>query len=182
MLPSSLPSSDSEAQQQASNIANNFSQSFRSILPGGGTNNEKDTMGAWFPEVSYETRLYGFIGCAVAGLVVSLLSTLFLSFGQVVSFAILYTVGNFIALFATAFLVGFKRQIKSMCDPNRIIATIIFVGSLILTLIVAFKSGNVIFVIFFIIIQWLAGAWYIASYIPFARDAMTSCCKAGVGV
>jgi len=92
------------------------------------------------------------------------------------------SVGNLIAMLSTMFLVGFKKQIKSMCDPTRIIATVVFLAALCLTLVVAIKKENVFFVILFIIIQWLAGAWYMASYVPFARDAIKSCCKSGVGV
>ena len=54
-----------------------------------------------------------------------------------VTFAILYTIGNIISLCSTAFLVGPVKQIKNMFAEKRLIATIVFLVSMIITLVVA---------------------------------------------
>ena len=48
----------------------------------------------------------------MVGFIVSFLSTFSLFTGQVVSFAILFTLGNIISLTATGFLIGFMSQFK----------------------------------------------------------------------
>ncbi len=62
-----------------------------------------------------------------------------------------------------------------MASPNRLIskyiytATIVFITSLVMTLISAFVLKIPILVILFLITQTLAYLWYTLSYIPFAR-------------
>ncbi|CAG8606298.1 1858_t:CDS:2 [Ambispora leptoticha] len=53
-------------------------------------------------------------------------------------FAILYTLGNIISLLSTGFLVGFKKQAKTMFAPVRWIASTVFFASMVATLVVAF--------------------------------------------
>jgi hypothetical protein len=48
------------------------------------------------------------------GIILSFLSTIFLSTGLLPAFAILYTLGNIISLIGTGFLVGFSTQMKKM--------------------------------------------------------------------
>lgn len=67
-------------------------------------------------------------------------------------------------MLATGFLVGPKRQCKLMFKKKRIVATVVFFLALILTLVVAFSKHHLL-VIPFIVIQWLAGLWYVASYV-----------------
>ncbi|ORY46518.1 SFT2-like protein, partial [Rhizoclosmatium globosum] len=87
----------------------------------------------------------------------------------------LYTFGNIVSLVSTGFLVGFIKQFQKMFDSTRFVAALIFIGSLVATLIVAFTLKSVILTIICCIIQWLALLWYSASYIPFARDMIKSC-------
>ena len=53
-------------------------------------------------------------------------------------FAVLYTIGNIIALFSTAFLFGPMRQVKNMFHSKRALATVIYLVTLGGTLAVAF--------------------------------------------
>lgn len=73
--------------------------------------------------------------------------------------------------------MGFKRQLNNMVDKTRLFTSLIFLGALIMTLISALwiKSGWM--VLFFLIIQVCAYIWYVASYIPFARDCLKGCLK-----
>lgn len=58
-------------------------------------------------------------------------------------FAITYSFGNILAMGSTAFLMGPWRQIKNMFDPSRLIATLIYLGLLVATLVVAFTIANI---------------------------------------
>ena len=69
-----------------------------------------------------------------------------------------------------------------MFAQGRIIATIVFLTSIVITLIVAVQTKNIVAVIVLVIIQFFAGLWYTLSYIPGARMLITNCCRASAGV
>ncbi|KAI8998767.1 hypothetical protein BD414DRAFT_476036 [Trametes punicea] len=142
-------------------------------------------------------RLYGFIGCLAAGFVLSLLGSIFLFLGSLTSFAFLYAIGTIISLIGTGFLIGFFKQLKLMFKPVRVVATIVFLGSIGLIFVGAFVIGSdvrlpppiphlihplyvtltprndiQILCIIFVIIEYLAYTWYTLSYIPYARTAV----------
>ncbi|CAB4486785.1 unnamed protein product [Rhizophagus irregularis] len=114
--------------------------------------------GIWYPALAF-----------VLGFVISILATILLFTGPLSGFAVLYTIGNIISLLSTGFLVGFKKQIKTMFAPVRWFASVVFLGALVLTLVVAFVLQNGVLCIILCIIQWMALFWYCASYIPYGR-------------
>ncbi|CAB4437048.1 unnamed protein product [Rhizophagus irregularis] len=122
-----------------------------------------------FFKLTRTQRLYGFGICFVLGFVISILATILLFTGLPSGFAVLYTIGNIISLLSTGFLVGFKKQIKTMFAPVRWFASVVFLGALVLTLVVAFVLQNGVLCIILCIIQWMALFWYCASYIPYGR-------------
>jgi hypothetical protein len=117
-------------------------------------------------------RLYGFVGCLVAGFVLSLLGAILFFVGQLSTFAVLYGLGTLVSLVGTGFVIGFARQLKLMFKPVRVLATIILVVSVVLVFIGAFVLRSDILCIVFVIIQYLAYTWYSLSYIPYARSAV----------
>eukprot|EP00357_Protocruzia_adherens_P004835 CAMPEP_0115017920 /NCGR_PEP_ID=MMETSP0216-20121206/28446_1 /TAXON_ID=223996 /ORGANISM="Protocruzia adherens, Strain Boccale" /LENGTH=117 /DNA_ID=CAMNT_0002388913 /DNA_START=37 /DNA_END=387 /DNA_ORIENTATION=- len=91
--------------------------------------------------LSYKERIYGFLICAGIGIFLEFLSLgsfVGVMTGSPTRFAILYSLGNVVALTGTGFLVGPKKQFKNMSDPTRLITSIVFVAALILTLVAAF--------------------------------------------
>jgi cytochrome bd-type quinol oxidase subunit 2 len=76
-------------------------------------------------------------------------------------------VGNIVALLGTGFLVGFLTQLKAMCAAKRIIATILYVVSLIGTLLAVFlipNAGAKFFVaILCILIQFCCLVWCVTA-------------------
>ncbi|KAK0228142.1 Got1/Sft2-like family-domain-containing protein [Armillaria luteobubalina] len=126
-----------------------------------------------FLGLSRTTRLYGFIGCLVVGFVLSLLGSILLFIGQLGIFAVLYVMGTIVSLVGTGFLIGFFKQLKLMFKPVRVVATFIFLGSIVLVFIAAFVLDNDILCLIFVIIEYLAYTWYTLSYIPYARAAVT---------
>jgi len=83
---------------------------------------------------------------------------------------------------ATGFLMGPYRQCQNMFAQGRIVATCVFLISIVVTLIVALTTHNIVAVIIMLIIQFFAGLWYTLSYIPGARMMVTSCCKVQAGL
>jgi len=113
-------------------------------------------------------RLYGFaicfcIGwfCCIGGLIVLATSLTF--------FAILYSVGNLVALGSTLFLFGPVAQCKNMFKPIRAVATIVYLITIGTTLGFAFGLENGALVLLSLAVQLLAMIWYTASYIPYGR-------------
>ncbi|KNE68473.1 hypothetical protein AMAG_12650 [Allomyces macrogynus ATCC 38327] len=123
-------------------------------------------------KLSRKQRLIGFGVCFVLGFVISLLSFLSMATGNLAGFAVLYTFGNLTSLCSTGFLTGPAKQVKNMFDETRRTATIVFLGVMVLTLVVAFTTKLAILCLIFSLIQFLALFWYSASYIPFARAAI----------
>ncbi|GBG73987.1 hypothetical protein CBR_g17698 [Chara braunii] len=123
--------------------------------------------------LTYEQRMYGFGICLGLGILCAFLSSLLLF--SPTRFAIVYTFANILCLGSTGFLIGPLRQVKMMFDKSRAVATIIYLGAMVLTLVAALRLKIVLLTIIFIIIQMCAFVWYCLSYIPFARRMVQSC-------
>lgn len=133
-----------------------------------------------FPTMSYESRIKGFVALFAMGWILSIVGVIAISFGNVTGFVLLYSFGNVVALSSTFFLMGPWRQLKSMCDRVRIVATLAFIGLVVATLVVGLTTGNLVGVIVCVVAQFFAGLWYSLSYIPFARAMVCSCLKSSV--
>ncbi|KAK9293244.1 hypothetical protein L1049_021235 [Liquidambar formosana] len=116
-------------------------------------------------------RMYAFGGCLVGGLACMLLSLIV--FAKPIKFAVLFTVGNLLAVGSTAFLIGPVQQIRMMFDPVRVFASAIYIGCVVLALISALWIHSKILTILAIIIEICALIWYSLSYIPFARQMVS---------
>merc|ERR1711907_259990 len=130
--------------------------------------------------LTYEQRIYSFIGCLVLGgciYVLSCFTFVDLMRGEPEKFVILYTLGNIIALSGSLFLFGPMKQIKTMFLPKRRVATIVMLSTIVLTMVIAFTIQEVILIILMLIIQMCAMFWYSLSFIPFGREMFTACVK-----
>eukprot|EP00386_Alphamonas_edax_P007899 GDKI01026139.1.p1 GENE.GDKI01026139.1~~GDKI01026139.1.p1 ORF type:complete len:177 (+),score=14.84 GDKI01026139.1:68-598(+) len=126
-----------------------------------------------FPSLTYYERIMGFTACFLAGTIIWLFS--FGSFTEMLTgnpsrFALTYTLGNVISLFSSCFLVGPMQQLKNMSDKNRRMASMLYVGSLIGTLVLCFTYPISLLIIILVIAQFVAMSWYTLSYIPFGRS------------
>mmetsp|Transcript_20134 Transcript_20134/g.30154 ORF Transcript_20134/g.30154 Transcript_20134/m.30154 type:complete len:221 (+) Transcript_20134:58-720(+) len=131
------------------------------------------------PPLTWEQRLWGFGIFFGFGCLISFLSTF--SLAQIMinpsKFAITYTLGNVLSICSLMFLMGPCNQLKKMFDSDRRIATMIYLGSMVLTLIAVFKHIPGYFVLPIIFFQFCALVWYSATYIPYGRDILTSFVK-----
>jgi hypothetical protein len=116
-----------------------------------------------------QQRMYGFIFSITAGVLCIFISCLMLPYILLTAqkFAFMYTVGNLFLVFSTMFLVGPKQQLKTMFNEDRRIPSMIYLLSLMLTLVVAIKFGYMMLVMILIFVQLFSMAWYILTYIPF---------------
>ncbi|OSX65165.1 hypothetical protein POSPLADRAFT_1038960 [Postia placenta MAD-698-R-SB12] len=125
-----------------------------------------------FLGLSRTQRLYGFGACLAIGFILSILGSVMLFIGQLGTFAVLYAFGTVISLVGTGFLLGFMKQFKMMFKPVRVVATIIFLVSIVLVFIMAFVVDSDVLTLVFVIIEYIAYTWYTLSYIPYARTAV----------
>ncbi|EDV24908.1 expressed hypothetical protein [Trichoplax adhaerens] len=127
--------------------------------------------------LSWSTRIKGFGICFGLGVLLSIIGSIMLFFGNLTAFAFLYSFGNILSIASTVFLMGPVKQIKRMLDPNRLIATCLVFLFLGLTLCAALWWKKAFLALIFCICQYLAMTWYCLSYIPYARSAVTGCFK-----
>lgn len=118
--------------------------------------------------------------------VVSLFRLFELLKGDPIPFALMYTLGNIVAVCSTCFLYGPWTQAKKMAAPTRIIATSVYASMMALTLFLVFYQGELpirlLFVVMAIALQFIALVWYTLSFIPFARELISQlCCKCNEG-
>ena len=144
--------------------------------------NISDTNQSCFPSLSYKERIIAFVIFNVLGYIVQLGSFLrFISAvagGDPAKFAMVYTLGNVLALCGTLFLVGIKQQIKMASNPTRRLVSLIFFGSLILCIVtplVMKNKGGKVLTFIFVFVQMGSYWWYTLSYIPGARFIARNC-------
>ena len=175
-LNSLLPRS---AQDNPSNINRSISTSNSSSTDNDYNNNNNDNDDAGLcMSLTWQERLIGCGACMILGYLLSF-GAFFrfkdLMMGNPIPFVVHTTVGNIIALTGSCFLRGPHRQWHAMMQDTRKVATMAYIGSLVLTLIVAFVPpffGQALMLLILLVIQYAAIAWYCLSYIPYAREAI----------
>ncbi|KAJ1672610.1 hypothetical protein EV182_006844 [Spiromyces aspiralis] len=85
-------------------------------------------------------------------------------------------------LCSLGFIIGFRQHLKNMFHKVRIVATLIYIITLVLTFVVAFVFEIPAVCLVLVIIQFCALTWYSASYIPFGQKIIKSSCGACLGV
>eukprot|EP00929_Paragymnodinium_shiwhaense_P083631 TRINITY_DN44620_c0_g1_i1.p1 TRINITY_DN44620_c0_g1~~TRINITY_DN44620_c0_g1_i1.p1 ORF type:complete len:231 (+),score=26.24 TRINITY_DN44620_c0_g1_i1:111-803(+) len=139
-----------------------------------------DSASTCCPALTIQQRLYGFAICFGIGLLLDLLSVGRLAMilrGKADRFAATYTLGNILTLTGTMFLAGPSRQCSRMMAEKRWVASIVFLTSMVLTLIMAnsdYFNGRNLLLLLTVILQWCSLMWYVLSYIPFGRQTAAS--------
>lgn len=125
-------------------------------------------------DLTYRQRLTGCIACMLIGTLLSLMSLGSLAqlvLGNPLPFAFKYTVGNLLSLGAASFLVGPRAQLRGMLAPQRRAASLIYVATLVGTLLTVLVIRRALLALVFIVLQFLALTWYMLSYIPYGQAA-----------
>ena len=97
-------------------------------------------------------------------------------------FAIMYSLGNILSLTSTGFLMGFWSQLKNMFKSHRLIATLVYLGAMVATLVAACYLKSFALTIVCLVIQSAALTWYCLSYIPGGRTAVSAVFKGCFGM
>lgn len=133
------------------------------------------------PNMTFKQRMGGFVGCFGLGWMLSFMGTMTLIGGPTATnikvFVALYVCGNVVALCATGFLLGPRRQCAKMWHPTRRYSTAFFLIMLIIVFAVAVAKQHVALVLFLLAIEICAAIWYSASYIPFGRKMILTFCR-----
>ena len=115
-------------------------------------------------------RLLGFAVCFGMGMLLSLIAPSFIL--RPVKLATILTLGNLLSLGSMMFLMGPMKQCQSMMDEKRRIATLVYIGSLIMTIVTAFVVKSMLLCLVCIAIQYTALFWYSLSYIPYGQSML----------
>jgi len=134
----------------------------------------------YFPAMTWRERLLGCATCMIAGYLLSFGSFFRIKdllLGDPIPFVMNATIGNIIALAGSFFLKGPRTQFRQMWHDTRRNATAVYLGSLFLTLFVAFVpvfGPKGLYLVVLMLAQYASIMWYTLSYIPYAREAVTS--------
>jgi len=151
-----------------------------SMLPswlGSGEAEEEDPC-SYFA-LTYRQRMMGFAICFSLGTIISIMSA-FLVLNPA-KFALPYSIGNILSILSMGFLVGPSRAARYMCAPIRRVAACIYFGAIIATLISALVLQKKLLTALFVVVQFAAYLWFIASYIPYGRTLLAKCCASIMG-
>jgi hypothetical protein len=135
------------------------------------------------PEFSLKERLLGCATCMVCGYILSLGSFMKmrdLVSGNPVPLVTTVTLGNIISLGGTFFLAGPRSQFRRMFHPSRIVASSMYLGSLAITFVLlVFPNfmGRGFLLLLLLLSQYASITWYSLTYVPFAREILTKCCR-----
>lgn len=129
------------------------------------------------PTLTFQQRMYGFAGCLTLGVLFAFMSWVSFIKMNMVMFAMMVTMSNVVSIGGSFFLAGPRKQLQRMFEETRLIATIVYLVSMVLTVLVAVTLKIAGLVILCCIVQYGAMIWYGLSYIPFARNAVKGCLK-----
>ena len=123
------------------------------------------------PQIDFQKRLIFFVVQAIIGLLL-VINNIFHTD------SVYYLTAGIIILFtSTLWLINYKKLFSKMLEPIRFLnAMILFgcmIGSIVLSILHVHES--IIFII--AIVESVAGVWYMLSFIPFAQNLTTQCCK-----
>ena len=86
--------------------------------------------------------------------------------GAVSKFAMCYLFANIFLLASSTFLVGIREQFKHMMEKKRLPLSIVYVGSLALSMATVFSHQSIFIILPLIALQFGSLIMYIVSYMP----------------
>ena len=136
------------------------------------------------PKLTMQQRVAAFCSMCGLGYLLSIMGTLCLANGyspkNVRMFAELYIAGNLVAIAATAFFVGPQKLCHRMTAKTRRIGTAVWFSLMIGIFVAAIMKVPLPAILGLLVMETMAGCWYAASYIPFGRKMIVSCCQASL--
>eukprot|EP00931_Biecheleriopsis_adriatica_P095564 TRINITY_DN6915_c0_g1_i1.p1 TRINITY_DN6915_c0_g1~~TRINITY_DN6915_c0_g1_i1.p1 ORF type:complete len:193 (-),score=32.25 TRINITY_DN6915_c0_g1_i1:147-725(-) len=150
---------------------------FRSVTPSFllKEEEEEDVFTACCPRITWRQRIFGWLACFCLGLLLQASSFGSLTralLGHPGRFALVYTLGNIIAMVGTFFLAGPRKQMRKMSDKHRARASACFLLTMPLTIVVVEAGhfpGRALLILLMVLLQWMSLVWYTLSYIPYGQ-------------
>ena len=129
--------------------------------------------------MSYKHRIMGWLACSIIGWVLSLIVSFVFVFSNanIAAFAILYSLGQVLNIAGSCFLSTPAGHLKDMKKKTRIIPSIVYILSIIWTIVVAVATNIKGLVFLFMVIQVFAYYWYTISFIPFGQTIIKKVCE-----
>merc|ERR1719150_1599600 len=93
------------------------------------------------------------------------------------SFAIPYTIANLLILSSGSFLSGWKKQLSSCAERERLPYSMAYVVTMVLTLYLTTKGYHFYLTIPVVILQFIALFLYVMTYIPGGMNCANLCGK-----
>ena len=129
------------------------------------------------PELDLKTRIIGFCITAIAGIGGFILILMPFIMLMPALFLLVFSCSSICIVLSTFFLMGPKKQWASMMKPQRMITSIIYIISFVLTIVSYILFNDSFLKYIFMGIQLASFIWYVLSYIPFAQKCCSSCLK-----
>ena len=129
--------------------------------------------------MSYKTRVIGWLACSITGFLLSIIISFvfILSDFNVAAYALIYSLGQVLNIAGSCFLSTPSGHCKDMKKKHRIIPSIVYILSIILTIVIAVATEIKPLVLLFLVIQILAYYWYTISFIPFGQKILKKMCE-----
>lgn len=87
-------------------------------------------------------------------------------------FALLWSLGSIFFIVSFGVLQGFRPYMEHLFLSTRIVFTVVFVSSIVLTLISCLSLQSTILSMIFAAVQLVAVVWYTVSYFPMGRQTL----------
>jgi hypothetical protein len=121
-------------------------------------------------ELTFLQRMLGFGATAIIGLFSGALSLIAMALLRIRKFTILFAICNCMILSSTGFLIGFKKQLRSLCERKRWIGSIGMLGGILITFFFAFTKKSLLGVTVGFVIDFTSFAYYALSYLPWGTQ------------
>jgi hypothetical protein len=131
-----------------------------------------DQAEALCPDLTYRNRIIGFAACCGAGWVLTLfamISFLTMLVGSPATFAVVFSLSQVLNVAGICFLSGPKAQVRGLKKPGRLISTVLFFGSIVMTILTATLTGIKLLIILFVVLELVCYVWYCLSFFPFGQ-------------
>ncbi|EGZ26550.1 hypothetical protein PHYSODRAFT_353327 [Phytophthora sojae] len=131
-----------------------------------------DDIGDEFDQLTLNQRALGAVGCYVLSGLFAFAATVILCTGvhHVRFYALFYSLSNIATFSSLIFIMGQNRLQKRMLSRKRSVSGRAWMGSLGLTVLVAFFWPSHWFIVILLLLaQFCSMIWYSLSYIPFGR-------------
>lgn len=122
------------------------------------------------PGLTISQRIQGFCLFFSLALFSSFLSWIAFGVGNMWKYTFLSSFGTLLSLASTFILIGPSSQLKYMMDEERRVSSIMYVGSVFLSIFIAIAYQSTFLCIISTFFQYVCLGWYSLSYIPYGKE------------